>query len=98
LRSFGDQPVGSRRRMHLRPLRPVLASSQHHRPTIRCSPEMKLPTRHQHAPFRITPCAARRSHLYRAKFIPKLFSDSEQSLRRFQQWRWVCSTQEWKVT
>jgi hypothetical protein len=53
-------------------------------------PEDSLLTRNevtdgQTVSFRMTLCAARRSHLYRAKFIPKLFSDGEQLLRRFQQ-------------
>jgi hypothetical protein len=52
------RPVGRgiQRRTRLR--RPALMNS--------------LQTRNEKASLRITPCAARRSHFYREKFIPKL--------------------------
>jgi hypothetical protein len=57
---------------------------------------ISLPTCNEKSSSRMTPCATRRSHFYRAKFIPKTFGNDEQSFRRFQQWRWVCSNQNGK--
>jgi hypothetical protein len=51
----------------------------------RATHSIALPTCNEKVSSRITPCAVRRSHFYRAKFIPEFSVDGEQSFRRFWQ-------------
>jgi hypothetical protein len=64
-----------------------------------CRPRARsLPSRNANARRRITLCAARRSHFYRAKFIPEFVAIQRSIHSRIRQCRWICSNGNWKVT